>query len=356
MIEIKKGNLLKSDVEALVNTVNTEGVMGRGIAAQFKRAYPKVFSAYKAACDAGEVKLGRMHVVPLGELGGGPKWVINFPTKGHWRAKSRVADIKAGLFDLVRVIDDLGIQSIAVPPLGCGNGGLDWGVVRPVIEDVLSPLADVRVLLYPPDGAPDSATMPNGTSKPKMTKASAAVVALMDQYVSAMLDPTVRLLEIHKLVYFLQEAGEPLRLPYVKHNYGPYSTNLRHVLARAEGHWLVGFGDGHDNPKTQLVVKDGAVEEAEAFLRDQVDTKARMARVGRLISGFEDPYGLELLSTVHWAMCHDPVARDDAEGAIRYIWAWSDRKAQTMKSDHIEKAWARLKAERWDSESLSAIH
>lgn len=140
-----------------MNTVNTVGVMGRWIALQFKQAYPRMFRAYEAACKAGEVRLGKMHVFDLGGLNGGPRWVINFPTKGNWRSKSQLKDIDAGLADLVGTIQRLGIGSIAIPPLGCGNGGLNWMEVRPRIESALSELPDVRVLLYSPAGVPDAA-------------------------------------------------------------------------------------------------------------------------------------------------------------------------------------------------------
>jgi O-acetyl-ADP-ribose deacetylase (regulator of RNase III) len=121
MIELASGNLLEAPVEALVNTVNTAGVMGRGIALQFKQAYPAMFRAYEAACKAGRVELGEMDVFDLGGLVGGPRWIINFPTKGHWRAASRIKDVEAGLHNLVATIRRLGIRSIAIPPLGCGN-------------------------------------------------------------------------------------------------------------------------------------------------------------------------------------------------------------------------------------------
>jgi O-acetyl-ADP-ribose deacetylase (regulator of RNase III) len=145
MIEFTSGDLLAADVEALVNTVNTAGVMGKGLALQFKRAYPTAFEAYRRACQAGEVRLGEMHVVDTGT-----RLIINFPTKGHWRAKSKLADVEAGLQDLARVLEQRTVKSVAVPPLGCGLGGLNWEDVRPRIEDSLSRLSDTRVLVFEP--------------------------------------------------------------------------------------------------------------------------------------------------------------------------------------------------------------
>src|SRR5262245_21111445 len=154
MIERGTGDLLRAGVEALVNTVNTEGVMGKGIALQFKQAFPENFKAYKRACDREGVRPGQMFVFDLGGLGGGPRFIINFPTKRHWRSKSKIEDIEAGLRDLVKVIQERRIGSIAIPPLGCGNGGLAWSDVEPRILAALGSLEAVRILLFAPEGAP----------------------------------------------------------------------------------------------------------------------------------------------------------------------------------------------------------
>ncbi|MEU7994031.1 macro domain-containing protein [Micromonospora sp. NPDC049060] len=147
MISIRHGDLLDADVEALVNPVNTVGVMGKGLALAFKRAHPANFTAYRAACAAGTVRLGRMFVYDSGTPGR-HRYVVNFPTKGHWRSPSRLADIESGLPDLVRVLRDNRIGSVAVPALGCGNGGLDWADVRPLVETALAELPGVQVCLY----------------------------------------------------------------------------------------------------------------------------------------------------------------------------------------------------------------
>lgn len=155
MIHVMHGDLLHCQAEALVNTVNTQGVMGKGLALQFKRAFPHVNVEYELACKARQVKVGRMHVVDLsfwstGLWSGGPRWIINFPTKGQWRAKSKLEDIESGLVDLVATVCTLGIMTIAVPGLGCGLGGLSWSEVRPRIEAAFKPLSDVLVLLFEP--------------------------------------------------------------------------------------------------------------------------------------------------------------------------------------------------------------
>ncbi|UZQ54536.1 macro domain-containing protein [Trichothermofontia sichuanensis B231] len=240
MIEFRQGNLLEAKAEALVNTVNCVGVMGKGIALQFKQAFPENFKQYKQACDRGEVQPGRMFTVATGTLFN-PRYIINFPTKRHWRGKSRLEDIEVGLEALVAEVRRLGIQSIAIPPLGCGNGGLDWAVVKPLIVDTFADLPTVTVLIFEPVGAPTAAPVQVSTQRPKMTRGRALVIALLDRYGI----PGYRLgrLEAQKLAYFLQVAGEPLRLKYVKHPYGPYADNLNHALQDIEGHYIQGYGD-----------------------------------------------------------------------------------------------------------------
>ena len=349
MIRFEQGNLLESGTEALVNTVNTAGIMGKGIALQFKQAYPQMFRDYERACKAGEVQLGTVQVFDLGGLAGGPRWIINFPTKGHWRAGSRMADIETGLNDLVATIKRLHIRSIAVPPLGCGNGGLDWNEVRPRIESAFAGLPEVRVLVFAPGGAPEASAMPNRTERPKMTMGQAALIALMDRYLKGLLDPFVSLLEIHKLMYFLQAAGQPLRLQYEAKEFGPYAKNLRQVLIRLEKHYTLGYGDGKDNPTKAIELLPGAVEEAETFLKDDDVIRRRMDRVAALIDGFEDPYGLELLSSVHWVMRENAEARESSEAAAAAVHKWNPRKRRVMKKEHLLKAWQRLKEQSWDA-------
>jgi O-acetyl-ADP-ribose deacetylase (regulator of RNase III) len=181
MMEFKRGNLLEEDVEALVNTVNCVGVMGRGIALQFKQAFPENFKRYKKACDAGEVEPGKMFVVETGQILS-PRYIVNFPTKQHWKGNSKLADIRSGLRALVLDVAQLGIQSIAIPPLGCGNGGLDWAVVRPLIVEAFSELPDVRVVVFEMGQVPASQEMAVGTQLPTMTRGRALVVSLFEQY------------------------------------------------------------------------------------------------------------------------------------------------------------------------------
>lgn len=356
MIELTKGNLLEASAEALVNTVNTEGVMGKGIALQFKQAFPEMYKVYEQACKSGMVKLGHMHVYDLGGLVGGPHWIINFPTKGHWKARSRLADIDSGLQDLVSQIKKLHIKSIAIPPLGCGHGGLDWSDVYPRIQQAFSQLNDVKIFVYPPEGTPVAKDMPIHTDQPNMTQGRASLLGLMDRYLQGLLDPFVSLLEIHKLMYFMQEAGQDLRLNFEAHHFGPYAVNLRHVLIKLEGHYLSGYGDGEDTPTKPIEMNEKAISIARDYLNLHPDVQARIERVSELIDGFEDPYGMELLSTMHWIMCHFPEANTSVEVAISKVHAWNERKRDSLKPHHLAIAWERLKLQNWDREARSASH
>lgn len=325
MIEFTSGDILKDDSDALVNTVNCVGVMGRGIALQFKNFSPQNFKAYAAACQHNEVQPGRMFVFATGQITP-PRYIINFPTKRHWRGKSRMQDIETGLADLVAVIRAKGIRSIAIPPLGSGLGGLEWAEVRPRIEAAMATLADVRVRVFEPKGAPVTDAMVHNREVPPMTAGRAALVELMNRYLAGLLDPFVTLLEVHKLMYFMQEAGEPLRLKFAQAAYGPYAENLRHVLRTIEGHLISGYADGGDAPDKQLSLVPGAVEDATVFLEQHAQTRARFDKVAALVEGFESPYGLELLSTVHWVMKYQPVAKLD--DVVQRAYAWNARKRQ----------------------------
>lgn len=315
-IEYRTGDILQADADALVNTVNSVGIMGRGIALQFKNSYPENFKAYQQACARGDVEPGRMFVFATRQLTN-PKYIINFPTKRHWRGKSRMEDIDSGMRALVDEIRARDIRSIAIPPLGAGLGGLDWAQVRPRIESALRGLESVHVIIFEPNSMPVAT---KSRDVPRMTMGRAALVALMHRYLAALIDPFTTLLEVHKLMYFMQEAGQPLELRYTKGPYGPYADNLRHVLNDIEGHLVSGYADGGDSPNKRLELVPGAFREAEQFLIDHDQTRRRFDRVADLVKGFESPFGLELLATVHWVVTREGTKTLDETVAHTYDW------------------------------------
>jgi O-acetyl-ADP-ribose deacetylase (regulator of RNase III) len=330
MTELTQGDILQADTEALVNTVNCVGIMGRGIALQFRKAYPDNFKVYEAACERKEVRPGKMLVFETGLLTG-PKFIINFPTKRHWKGKSKIEDIDAGLLALIEEVRSRGITSIAVPPLGCGLGGLDWNTVRPKIMKAFEQLPNVRVVLFEPSGAPSPEDMVKEQRVPEMTIGRAVLVELMSRYLAAVMDPFITLLEIHKLMYFMQEAGQDLRLKYEKATYGPYAKNLRHVLSLVEGHFITGYGDAEDDPERPIELVPGVTEGAARFIESHTDTRTRFERVAKLIHGFETPYGMELLATVHWVCTREGAAT--TEETVERTYSWNERKKSFARTE-----------------------
>ena len=343
MITLTRGNILEASTEALVNTVNTVGVMGKGIALQFKRAFPGNFAAYHAACQRGELQPGRLFIYDRSTLLP-PRFIVNFPTKRHWRQPSRIQDIETGLQALAQEIRARRIRSIAIPPLGCGHGGLQWNEVRPRIEAALAELEDVDIQLYEPAGTPAARSMVERRERPRMTPARAILIELLAFYGELGFSRT--LLEVQKLAYFLQEAGEPLRLQYVRGKYGPYAHNLDKALQHLEGHYLIGLGDDA-KPHTEIELLPGAVEAAREALAEQPEARGRFEAVARLIEGYESPYGLELLASVHWVARKERPAAADPAAASEAIRSWTARKATLFTPEHVALAWQRLADNGW---------
>ena len=342
MVYLTRGNILEAEVEALVNTVNCVGVMGKGIALQFRHKFPLNYKSYEQSCKNGDVQLGRMFVYATGSFVG-PRYIINFPTKYHWRGKSRTGDIEAGLHDLVAHVKRLNIKSIAVPPLGCGNGGLDWNDVRPIIEQALDAVPNVRIQLYEPRGAPAPDDIAVATKRPRMTLARAGIFKLIEQY--GIPGYRLQLLEVQKLAYFLQSAGQDLQLDFVKDKHGPYAENLNFLLQRMEGHFIRGYGDRSRDAQMHVLPK--ATVEADTFLERHPRAIDSVKRVGELIRGFETPYGMELLGSVCWLANEQALPALDADAAVAAVHEWSARKRRLFKPQHIRIAWRRLSAHGW---------
>ena len=347
MLRFKTGDILSEDVEAVVNSVNCVGVMGRGIALQFKNAYPANFKSYAAACKQHLVKPGRMFVHETNQLTG-PHWIINFPTKRHWRSKSRLEDIQAGLKDLASKIDQLGIRSIAVPPLGSGLGSLNWNEIRLLIESELGRLKHVDIVVFEPGGGPIDDRFNPSTTAPDMTYTKAILIELLSRYSKLALDPFVSLLELHKLMYFSQECDKNLRFQFIKYIYGPYSKVLRHLLRDINGHFVMGYTNKGDAPHDPIWVVPGVRQDVVQFLTSEFQPLERIDRVMDLVGGFETADGLELLASVHWAIEKEPEKLND--GLVRYIHDWhprkrrfSERQISLARNVLVEKGWVTTK-------------
>ena len=337
MISYTEGNLLDADVEAVVNTVNTVGVMGKGIALMFKEAFPANFKAYKAACDRGEVEVGRMFVTETGDMMG-PKWIVNFPTKKDWRTKTKVEWITVGLEDLKRVITKNGIRSIAIPPLGCGNGGLDWCHVRPMIQEALEALPDVDVIVYEPTSKYQNVAKRKGVEK--LTPARALVAELVRRY--SILGIDCSQLEIQKLAWFLDRIikllglEDPLHLQYKANKFGPYAHDLSHMLDKLDGSYLHSDKRIPDaSPFDPIRFDDAKRDKIDLYLKSEEARgyKEALDRTSSLIDGFESPLGMELLATVDWLVAKRGVnpTVDDVLAALRDWPAGSEAAARKTK-------------------------
>jgi O-acetyl-ADP-ribose deacetylase (regulator of RNase III) len=334
MITYKTGNLLDAPVEALVNTVNTVGVMGKGVALQFKNTFPENFKVYSDAVKSGSVQLGKVLVVPVIPIGK-VKYVINFPTKGHWRYPSKMAWIESGLQDLRIKVEENGIKSVALPPLGCGNGGLDWNQVRPLIEKEMNDL-DAEVIVYEPNAEiQEVLKKEDKVSAAKLTPVRAMLLQLLYNYRA--LGEFTSEFAAEKLSYFLQRFGEKqLKLNFQKGFYGPYSGKVRHVLYAVNGYYLKGYEQKdakHFEPLEMIVDK---APEIRSYIKNKLtpEEQDRLQKVAALIDGFESPYGLELLATVDFLIEENNTF--DAEVITQKL--WSDRKKDMFHKQHIAMA------------------
>lgn len=312
MIKFTEGNLLNAHVEALVNTVNTVGVMGKGIALMFRERFPHNYKLYAAACKANQVRVGTMFVTETGELQG-PRWIVNFPTKQHWRSPSRLEWVVEGLQDLRRFLLEHGVRSVAIPPLGAGNGGLDWAQVRPEIEKALADLPGVEVLVYEPAARYQNVAKRAGVEK--LTPARALIAELVRRY--WVLGMECSLLEVQKLAWFMERAVEqlpgvdnPLKLQFKPHLYGPYTPRLKFVLDDLDGSFLHCDKRISDADKLDVIWFDDSRRDVlQAYLRSEAKAYLpALEATARLIDGFESPFGMELLASVDWLLSREGVA------------------------------------------------
>ena len=352
VITFIQGNLLDSDAEAVVNTVNTQGIMGKGIALMFKERFPHNFKLYRRACKSGEVRIGSMFVTENNEIFG-PVWIINFPTKTHWRVKTRLEWISQGLQDLVCIVKERGIRSLAVPPLGCGNGGLDWRQVRPLIVDALSKVEGLEVMIYEPTPQYQNVVERKGVEK--LTPARALLAEVVRRY--CQLGNDCSILEVQKLAWFLErgvrhfQRKDPLNLMFVADRYGPYSHRLSKLLGSLDGSYLLCEKHLSDaDPLDRIRCNDYKKGTVADYFRSNEGKEYQdvLEWTSAIVDGFESPLGMELLATVDWL-----VEREGAEptvaGIRQGLSSWrggpgsAQRKLRVLDGRLIEIALQRLR-------------
>lgn len=306
MIRYAQGNLLDASVDALVNTVNEVGVMGKGIALQFRDAFPESAREYADAAHDGRVHVGRMFVTENASLLK-PHWIIHFPTKQHWRQPSQLAWVREGLKDLVRVLRSKGIKSVAIPPLGCGNGGLEWSQVRREIEGALADLPDIEITVFEPTATYHNA--PKRAGVETLTPARAMIAELVRRY--SVLGIECSLLEVQKLAWFLsrvierQGLHDVIDLRFDANKYGPYADRLRFLLDNLDGSYLhceKRLADA--KPLEPIRFEDGKASVLAEYFNTSEGSSYRAAldQASAIIEGFESPFGMELLATVDWLL------------------------------------------------------
>jgi O-acetyl-ADP-ribose deacetylase (regulator of RNase III) len=331
-----KGNLLESEAQALVNTVNTVGVMGKGIALQFKERFPENFRAYSRACKNGEVKTGKMFVHD--ELAiNGRKTIINFPTKEEWFRKSQYKFIEDGLQDLVNVIRSRKLKSVAIPPLGAGNGGLSWSKIKILMTQYLSELKDVELFIYEPNAEIKKILQKEDQQKDiKLTPARAMLLYSLFKYERFGEHSTV--FTANKIMYFLQQSGENLKLKFEPYTYGPYAQAVEKVLYALNGKYLFGLEQMQAGPFEQLKLDYTKYNEVREFVNRNLDSdqKQRLSDLFKFIDGFESTFSLEILSSVHYLKKNNPGLTK--EQILTKIQDWNDRKKTRINEYYVELA------------------
>lgn len=337
-IEYKTGDMFDEPTEAIVNTVNCVGVMGKGVALEFKRRWPENFRAYKRLCDAGDISPGKMFVFENGGLvGDHHRYLINFPTKQHWRAHSKIEFIEAGLDDFVRQVKHLGVASVALPPLGCGNGGLDWSDVRPLIERKLAPLSDVRFVVFPP--AADPAVAPEQQDIPTDLTVGRATMMVAFAELEKFFGGHLTRLTAQKLAYFMQVMGAPFGLRFEKAQFGPYSESLHSAFKAMEARRYI---SGYSDNDRKVVVTSATYAASNEYLKSEsVDVAPLVKKLSLLIDGYETPFGMELLSSVHFLSAIEGITtQPEMSEALE---AWNEHKRASFSRPAVTAALERLR-------------
>lgn len=351
-VRVLEGDLLKSNMHALINTVNTVGVMGKGVALAFKKRYPDMYRNYVRRCDRHEVRLGEPYVYRADD-----HLIVNFPTKGHWRSVSRLSDIVSGLDYLERHYKEWHIRSLAVPPLGCGNGQLEWRVVGPILLRYLRRL-DIPVELYAPHGSSLLSETQLDLLGQTDTTHEIEQQWQIEPWLVAIAE-TVRRLELlryhwpvgrvmlQKIVYFATVAGLPTGLEFERAGYGPFAADLKAAVGRLQNNGIL-----TEQPRGRMIeMRSGpALDDARASYREQLDKWSDLIdRLVDLAARF-DTGGAEIAATVHYA-AEDLRSRlgrtPTVSEVITYVEEWKRRRNPPLKRDDILRAVVNLGTRGW---------
>jgi O-acetyl-ADP-ribose deacetylase (regulator of RNase III)/uncharacterized protein YwgA len=321
MIHYLEGSVLESGAQALVNTVNTVGVMGKGIALQFKRAYPDNFKAYSVACKTGGIAIGKLFITSDADIIGGEKIIINFPTKTDWRKPSEYQYIEEGLTDLIRAIEKYNIKSIAIPPLGSGNGGLAWEQVKKIIEKRLSHIDNVDIYVYEP-----TAQIKERLKKERAKLTDARAMLLYVLYDLVRNGEYVSEFSSEKVCYFMQRFGAEkyFRLQFEPNFYGPYSGKVRYVLNVLNGSYITGYSDMNKKPFDPLMLVQDGYETVTSYVENRTELKTISDKTTKFLAGFYSDFALELLSSIDYIICKEKSWDEDL--IFHKLNEWNSRK------------------------------
>ncbi|MGO1118119.1 type II toxin-antitoxin system antitoxin DNA ADP-ribosyl glycohydrolase DarG [Rhodovibrionaceae bacterium A322] len=337
----KNGNLFSEPTEAIVNTVNCVGVMGKGVALEFKKRWPENFEQYRIACEEKRLKPGKMFVFENRDMftENGPKFLINFPTKDHWRSKSKVEYISDGLDDFIDQLRNHQIKSVALPPLGCGNGGLEWKVVKPLIESKLSAVEGIDFIVLEPFYSNQKPEHEGPLTKMTFERAVLLKTACeFEKYFGGSLTRIVT----QKLVYFLQALGVKYNLVFLRNQYGPYSDTLKKAFLAMEKQGLL---TGYSSDDRKINISPSGYSQAEEFLANNGLSTSMdvIKRLDRLVNGYESPYGMELLSSVHFLTSEGNA--NSVKLVIEAMQDWTVQKGNNFSPEVIQAAYDRLESD-----------
>lgn len=352
-VTFMQGDMFGARADAIVNTVNCVGVMGKGVALEFKRRWPENFDEYRELCQRKALRPGKVFVHQNSDMLDRDSWrfLINFPTKDHWKQKSKIEYIDKGLDDFLVQVGNHGIKSVVLPPLGCGNGGLDWLEVRSLIVRKLSSVDSVKFFVFEPSEKASAATPgkakarttknaeKNGSVKMEMTFERAVLVKAFGD-LSDYFGGNLTRIVMQKIVYFLQAMGVDYKVTFAKNEFGPYSEELRKAFVAME---TLNIIHGFSSDSRNTTVLPDAYKLADEFLQGDERVRATeiINRSSLLIEGYESPYGMELLASVHFLADQEKIS--DVGEIQDALSGWSAQKGEKFSPELVDIAYNRLR-------------